>query len=395
MPRHILFLCHPDHGHVIPSLAVVTELAGRGHRVSYLTAPSMVEIVSGAGATAATYPSRYRETVQGSAAEDPGFLIDLLLSESAAMVSAALELPEPPDVVVYDTSVLFAGRVLAHRLGVPAVQHIPVFASNEHFSYLKAAYNPDAPAAFSRPAAPPSWMERALGRFGELCAQHGVDVPAAQLWFDVPPCNLVTSPREFQYAGDTFDDRFVFVGPCVADRSFLGTWTPPETDLPIVLISLGAVFTGHPDFFADCIAAIRDEPVHAVLSVADALDPATLGELPPNVEVHRFVPHTAVLEHAALCVSHGGMGTVLEALRSGTPVIGVPWSSLDGPAVRRTAELGAGTVLDPATLTAEILGKEIVRVLAEPTYTERAAGLATAIAAAGGAVRAADEIERR
>ncbi|MGX7825637.1 macrolide family glycosyltransferase [Actinokineospora sp. 24-640] len=391
MQRHFLFLCHPDHGHVIPNLAMVTELVRRGHRVTYLTAASMAGIVTDAGATAVTYESRYRDADFHKVAEDPGYLMDLLLDESAAMLATPVE---KPDVVVYDTSILFAGRVLARKLGVPAVQVIPVFASNEHFSYLNAMYNPDSPAT-EKPAEPPAWVMSTMQRIGGLLAEHGVAASPPELWFEVPPLSLVTVPREFQYAGETFDERFAFVGPCVGDRGFLGSWSPPSSGLPVVLVSLGAVFNEHADFFRTCVEAFRGQPWHAVMTVADGLDPAELGELPPNVEVHRFVPHVAVLEHASLCVTHAGMGTAMEALRAGVPMVCVPTSALDRPTAKRVTDLGLGAALDPNSLSGDDLVAAITAVMGDPATAANATAMAAAIADAGGAGRAADEIERR
>ena len=39
--------------------------------------------------------------------------------------------------------------------------------------------------------------------------------------------------------GDTFDERFAFVGPCLTERPFQGTWAPPG-DAPVVLSTINA-----------------------------------------------------------------------------------------------------------------------------------------------------------
>ncbi|MFD7656295.1 macrolide family glycosyltransferase [Actinosynnema sp. NPDC059797] len=399
MSRHFLFLCHPDHGHVIPNLAVVTELAERGHRVTYLTAPSMAEVVTDAGATAVTYPSRYRDADFALVANDPGYLMGVLLDESEAMLATATaELGDDrPDCVVYDTSVLYAGRVLARHWDVPAVQVIPVFASNEHFSFLNAMYNPESSAgrpAPQRPGEMPGWVGATMARIGALCARYGVDAAPHEVWFEVPPLSLVTVPREFQYAGDTFDERFAFVGPCVGDRGFLGSWEPPADGLPVVLVSLGAVFNQDEGFFRTCVEAFRGRPWHAVMTTGGGVDRAALGDLPPNVEVHDFVPHVTVLDHAALCVTHAGMGTVMEALRSGTPMVCVPGAALDRPTGWRVRELGLGTVLDPAELTPDALVDAITTVLGDPGIAARSDLMRKAVAEAGGTTRATDEVEQ-
>lgn len=393
---HFLFLCHPDHGHVIPNLAAVTELVSRGHRVTYLTAPSMAEIAEGAGATVVTYDSRYRDADFAQLSADPGYLMRTLLDESAAMLATAVAEIERPDMVVYDTSILYAGRILARRWDVPSTQFLPVFASNEHFSFLNAMYNPRSSAgepAAEKPKEMPAWVGETMARIGALCAEHGVEAAPHEVWFEVPPLSVVSVPREFQFAGDTFDDRFAFVGPCVGDRGFLGDWTAPDTDLPVVLVSLGAVFNEDPEFFRTCVDAFRGQPWHAVMTLG-GLDPDTLGDLPSNVEAHRWVPHVAVLERAAVCVTHAGMGTVMEALRAGVPMVALPDSPLDRPTGWRVEELGLGVLLDRETVTADEIAAAIGKVVADQDVAARAGLMRTAVAESGGTVRAADEIER-
>ncbi|WP_277209542.1 macrolide family glycosyltransferase [Isoptericola croceus] len=396
---HLLFLCHPDHGHVIPNLAMVTELVARGHRVTYLTSPSMAELVTSAGAELLPYPSRYRDADFTLMENDPGYLMELLVDEGEAMLATATrELPEPPDLVVYDTSMLYAGRILAPHWNRPAVQVIPVFASNEHFSFLNAMYNPrsveNEKPAVERPAAPPAWVGATMRRIDALRTEYGVQAPPQEIWFAVPPLSVVTVPREFQYAGDTFDERFVFVGPCVGDRGFLGDWEPPTTDLPVVLVSLGAVFNEHAEFFRTCVQAFRGRPWHAVMTLGEGMDPDALGPLPDNVEVHRWVPHVAVLSRASLCLTHAGMGTVMEALRAGVPMVAAPSAALDRPTAWRLRDLGLGTVLDPAGMTAEDIVSAIAQVLDDPGMRERSARMRDAVADAGGSARAADAIEQ-
>ncbi|MDG4765614.1 glycosyltransferase [Solwaraspora sp. WMMD406] len=388
-------MSHPDHGHVIPNVAVVTELVDRGHRVTYLTGAQTASIAESAGATVLRYDSRYKRADFTSVANDPRYLLNLLLDESTEMLRTAdNELgADRPDLVVYDTSILYAGRILARKWQLPAVQLIPMFASNESFSYLSAIYSGDGAPAAGGPPSPPPWLAEIMGRIGALSASHGVRVAPQELWWGVQDLSLVNIPREFQYAGDTFDDRFVFVGPCVGRRDFLGDWKPPTDELPVVLISLGAVFNGHPDFFRTCVEAFTGAPWHAVMTVADGIDPDELGPLPSNVEVHRWVPHLTVLEHASVAVTHGGMGTVMEALLSGTPMVVVPTSAIDAVTARRLDELDLGRTLGQQELTARRLLELIAEVTASPAIQDATRRMRQHVQAAGGARRAADELE--
>ena len=54
------------------------------------------------------------------------------------------------------------------------------------------------------------------------------------------------------------------------------------------------------------------------------VSPPSLGELPDNVHVERFVAQSAVLPLVDLIVHHGGTGTVLSALEVGLPQLLLP-----------------------------------------------------------------------
>ncbi|WP_246645971.1 macrolide family glycosyltransferase [Nonomuraea ceibae] len=392
MTGRFLFMCQPDHGHVIPGLAVAAELVRRGNQVTYLTSPAMAGLVTGAGATLLPYESIYRDVDLRKLEDDPLGLLSLFLDESAAMLAAAG--PEHrPDVIVYDVSVLHAGRVLARKWDVPATQFIPVFAANEHFSFLTAVYAEDGGGGPGPEL--PGWVDGMLARTRDLAAAHGVTADPAELWWQVQDSNVVALPRAFQYAGDTFDERFAFVGPCLDERRFLTGWQPPGDGLPIALLSFGTVLTSRPELVRTCVRAFAELPWRTVVTLGDGLDPAELGPLPPTVEAHRWVSHLDVLRHARVAVTQGGMGTAMEALHWGRPAVVVPATAIDRVSARRIAELGLGRTLDPAALTPGQLVETVLDAAADETMHRAAAAMRREIAAAGGTARAADVLESR
>ncbi|BFO16823.1 glycosyltransferase [Streptomyces sp. KM77-8] len=330
MPQHFLFLVIPDHGHILPNLAVVEELTRRGHRVTFVTGEEVSEPVGAAGATVLPYASEYRSLNHfESVNEDLGSrMLTLLIDESAAMlraVEAALE-GDRPDVVVYDFATSHAGRILERKWGLPAVQLCPAFAQNEKFSFASGFDESDT-GGVADYAAPPVMVEA----INSLVAEHGLDVPFHEFFLSIAGSNLVFLPKEFQIHGESFDERFSFVGPCISDRSFLGEWQPPASGLPVVLVSLGATFKDVTGFFDAGMKAFADAPFHVVLTLGSGMDPAELGELPANIEAHRWVSHVAVLEHAKAFVTHGGMGSVMDSLSASVPMVVVPHSPSTAP----------------------------------------------------------------
>lgn len=392
MAQHFLFMSLPDHGHIFPNLAVIQELVRRGHRVTFITGAVMAERLEAAGATVLPYESRYAGIDKvDSVNEARGTrMLILAVEEAAEMVRVAEPLiaADRPDVVGYDVATSYAGKVLELKYGLPALQLSPIFVQNESFSFASAFADDDEKLEgdMSDMAA---WMAKVV----ELTTAHGLDVPFDEFFMSVPQLTIVYLPKEFQTGGETFADSYSFVGPCIGDRSFLGQWRPPADGLPVVLVSLGSIFNEYTGFFRTCIEAFAGAPVHVVMTVGAGLDPADLGPLPANVEVHRWVSHLAVLAHAKAFVTHGGMGSVMEALDAAVPMLVVPLGPLDRPTAKRVVELGLGRMLKPATVTADLLRYTLLELLGDESGRDAAAQMQRHVRNAGGTIRAADEIE--
>ncbi|MFF4349409.1 macrolide family glycosyltransferase [Streptomyces sp. NPDC001530] len=390
---HFLFMALPDRGHVYPHLAVVDELINRGHQVTYVTGPGMVEAVEATGATVVVYDSQFErlDLLELAATEGSDVFLSLFIDEGAAMIKVAEEHlgRERADVVAYDMFVLAAGRALARKWKVPAIRLTPVFASNDVFSVF-----PTIETDSDEPVEVPPGFEVPMAKGAALLRSQGIDDSIERFSAEIEAFNLVALPREFQFAGESFDERFVFTGPCLGDRAFLGEWKPSDDGLPVVLVSLGTVFNGQPEFFRACVEAFTGAPWHVVMTVGDGIDPADLGALPPNIEVHRWVPHLAVLEHAEVAVTHGGMGSVMEALYCGRPVVAVPCNSDVELQVQRITELGLGGVLSHEELTPEGLRRLVTRLAEDEAVLAAVRAMRDHIHNAGGTQRAADEIEK-
>ncbi|HEV7808077.1 MAG TPA: hypothetical protein VGO80_19850 [Solirubrobacteraceae bacterium] len=142
---------------------------------------------------------------------------------------------------------------------------------------------PPADAAF--PDAVRAWLadERFDGDFAELMT---------------PRRALVVPPREFHPRPDTVGSQCTFVGPMLGDRGFQGTWTAPEGDRPVLLVSFGSAFTDRPDAYRAVIEAFADGAWHVVLCIGRHVDRAVLGDVPETIGVHRSIPQLDVLSKA-------------------------------------------------------------------------------------------------
>lgn len=384
-----LLLTGPHAGNVLPILPLVTELTGRGHRVTQASIGDFADLVTQAGASVLRYESAVASLnpAEVFAADDDGALPHMLYLEENLQIlraaEAAFEGP-PPDVVVYEDFAFIAGQLLAHRWKRPAVRISVGFATNHAYSYYE-----DMERDSGIPG--PLTLQRFRAALADLLEARGVDLSPEGFWYRVEDRNLVFIPRAFQFAGGTFDERFSFVGPCLGEHRG-GRWTPPG-DRPVVLVSLGTSFNDHPELFRDCADAFAGSRFHVVMTIGDRIDPAALEPLPPNVEAHGWLSHVAVLQHAQLCVTHGGMGTVMQSLHWGRPMVVIPHHAFECvPMARRVDELGLGRHVDAEPLeTAHV--RDAVEQLADDAATlARVREMQRQIGSAGGAARAADAV---
>ena len=108
------------------------------------------------------------------------------------------------------------------------------------------------------------------------------------------------------------------------------------------------------------------------------LDPS---EVSPTANVHvvRSAPHTPILEHASLVITHCGHGTTLKALAAGLPLLCIPMGRDQNDTAARVLNQGAGIRLSPKA-SAKRIGNAVDRLLADPTYAAEAQRMAAAIA---------------
>ena len=382
--RHIAFFNTPATGHLTPTLGVVEELVRRGHRVTYAATEDFAAAVAATGATVLPYESTV-EPRRGIAPGAEDWMARCLfggLREGMAVapVFDAHFSDDPPDLVAYDGFVRFMGEILASRWKRPGVIFYPAAIFGQSITPAEVGNE----EKFDQ-------LRTELQRFA---AMNDVAGPSFlhQLTGDPRALKIFFLPPEFRYPGDPLDDGHVYVGPSFREQDFQGEWRPPESGHPVVLISLGTSFNEQPEFFRTCAEAFADQPWHVVLALGPDVDPAELGSMPANVEVHGWVPMQAVLEHARVHVCHGGVGTVMHSLYAGTPLIAVSQAGPSDLLADQVRAFGVGRTLRPSEITGERVLEEVAELAADDAVRRNVLEMSRRLHEAGGARRAADEI---
>lgn len=404
MPKILVFNI-PGHGHVNPTLPVVRELVDRGEQVVYYLTD---EFEAKIGRTGAVFrrldmPDRWdppsdmnrggRANLSGAPQIMAAFFPQMM-ARSLRMVPELIDRvrAEDADYVIYDHMCLW-GRVLAELLGLPAVTFRPSYALNEHSPLARRI------SSIFQEQLPPPAVE-AMNDFQDLSRQlqdrYGLaPLHLTDLFTHGEALNIVALPREFQPDSDTFDERYVFVGPSISPRGDASGFPLDRLSRrPTLYISLGTVFNANPEFFAACFDAFANSQWQVVLSVGTRVEPSDIGQAPENFLVRPHVPQLEVLEHTDVFVTHGGMNSVMEAIYYGVPMVVVPQQPEQATTAARVTELDLGIGLEPVQVTAEELRNAVATIDGDPGYRSRIAHMQKAARDAGGYLRAADVIQQ-
>jgi len=382
----IFFFSIPAHGHVNPTLPVVRELSARGHRVIYYETEEFKAKIEAAGAefiSIEPYMPPAPKNIDRIAGKDFAALIEMIAETTLSLDRRIADdiARERPALIIGD-SVCFWGRLLARKYSIPFVCSTTTFAFNSH----TAKRMKQSPAEIIRMILGMPRIERSMQRLRD----HGYPVGSFTdvIGNDAKTDTIVYTSRRFQPEAHTFGESYAFVGPSVAAR-----YPRKQHARPLVYISLGTVLHNAPQFYRRCILALKDIDCDAVISIGHAVDPASLGQLPQNVQVFPRVNQLEVLASADVFLTHCGMNSVSESLLCGVPMVLYPQHSEEEAIAGRVEELGAGLRLKRAT--AKEIRRALETVLADRHYSAAAQAIAQDFAQCGGAKDAADFIEAR
>ncbi|MFD5720314.1 macrolide-inactivating glycosyltransferase [Streptomyces sp. NPDC127036] len=388
-PAHIAMFSIAAHGHVNPSIEVIRELVARGHRVTYAVPPAFADKVAETGAEPklwnSTLPTDDDPDAWGTELIDhiEPFLADALQAEPQL---AAAYAGDEPDLVLYDITA-YPARVLAHRWGVPLVQLSPSMVAWE-------GYDEEVGKPLFEPLKETPRGKAFYETFAGWIAGNGMDLSVEDFMGRPDRC-LVLMPRALQPNADRVDkERYTFVGACQGDRSAQGEWRRPAGAGRVLLVSLGSSFTKQPAFYRACAEAFGDLPDwHVVLQIGTFVDPAELGELPDNVEVHSWVPQLSVLRQADAFITHAGSGGSQEGLATATPMVAVPQAADQFGNADMLQALGVARHLPAAEASAAALREAVLAVADDPAVARRLKEIQEGMAGEGGAGKAADLVE--
>ncbi len=185
-------------------------------------------------------------------------------------------------------------------------------------------------------------------------------------------CSPLLAPRQPDWpaqtvvTGFTFYDQHEGTGMPADLAEFLAVGPPP------IVFTLGsaAVMDAGP-FYKQSALAAKTLGRRAVLLVGK--DPRNRAySLPNGVAAFDYAPFSELFPRAAAIVHQGGIGTTAQALRSGRPMIVVPYAHDQPDNAERVKRLGVSRTIPRNRYNAGRVANELRHLLKTPGYAEKA-----------------------
>ena len=376
----------PAHGHTNPMLPVVSELVKRGNEVRFYSFNQFEEKIKASGAefiSCDEFLGQLTEKEENNLKKVSTTEMSIQDLRITVNMNDFLgkEFSEFRPDVVYTDSVCFWGKLNAMKHKVPMVVSTSTFAFNQLSSqYMKNSPAELADMIFGLPKI--SKELKKLEPYG-----YKVKGVLSLVQSDNNTDSVVYTTKKLQPYSESFSEHYAFVGPSVYSKKL------PEKNPnhPLVYISMGTVINDRPDFYRNCIAALKDMNADVIISCGNAINTDSLGDIPKNISVYPYVNQLDVLAKADVFITHCGMNSVSESLYMATPMVLYPQTGEQFAVARRAAELNAGLMLKDDS--AEGISKAVSEILNNNKYSQGASECSEDFRKASGAIGAADFIE--
>lgn len=364
-----LFATQPGHGHLNPMVPYASALRDAGHDVRFATAPSFCEAVQRLGFDAApvgidftwervtdAFPDMIAAAAQGPSHVNERALRIVWEDWTPAMLDDMLALIHDwrPQLIVREAAE--TGAMLAGQAA-----DVPVACASWGAPMLDSAWERHMPLDIT-------WDGYARG-----AQRLGVD-PDARAAMRAELL-LSTLPSSWMQAGDAqLDEVRLFRAP-PQDRAAGSKLSPELAQLTMqrfIYATLGTVHNSRHGLRKAMLAALADLPVDVLFTTGPGIDLDRVRVPGENITLESFVPQSLIVPHAALLVSHAGLGTIIGALYAGVPMVLISLATDHPINAERAVTLGLARALDSSECQPELLRETILAALADETMRHRA-----------------------
>jgi UDP:flavonoid glycosyltransferase YjiC (YdhE family) len=327
-----LFVLWEGGGNVPPILALARQMVQRGHRILVISDPCNEPEAIAAGCEFFSYttaPHRYSKSADTTLLKDYAagntikgfrmFLDEIACGPALNYARDVLEVLNNKKVdVVVVSEALFGGCFAAEVKNIPCIMLIP------------------GTLTFPAPGMPPPGMLPKKGLAGKLMdkitlivfnklSAHGLPafnnarkelglVPVDNIInyvYSFPKRVLVMTSPDFEFPA-LFPANVRITGALLDDPYVDQTEEIilPNIEENTILIGFSTTYQNQEQLIKNVIEAIGQTSYKAIVTLGPALQEKFIN-VPPNVKIFSFLPHSFILSKIAAVVTHAGHGTVI------------------------------------------------------------------------------------
>ena len=385
----IVFFSIPAHGHINPTLGVISELVRRGNEVwFYASNPKnrFSEKIKNTGANFVSCDpyienrnldlSKY-ERNNLDMESSIKLLVDTTLAVNDSIYREIEELK--PDCIVADSMAIW-GKHIADKLNIPFISSKTTFAFNDQSRKTMKGGISDLFKLIKSLSKTKKYIKKLQDKGYNI--KSVMDI----IKNDNDVNTIVYTSPEFQPYSETFSDKYLFAGPSLRKSR---DEIKKENDR-LIYISMGTVVKDLEEFYKNCLIALGDTRYQVIISAGEAVDINRLGCIPDNITIKKSVDQIAVLEKADAFISHCGMNSVNESLYCKVPLVMYPQTAEEEGIANRVEELKAGVFLKGTDINSILRGVE--EVIFNNEYAKNAGIISDGFKRCPGVEGAADKI---
>jgi MGT family glycosyltransferase len=374
------FLFDHQEGHLLPTFKLARRLIARGHRIEYLGIPDGGDVVRRHGFAFTPILERVfppgstrvpQEDFEGNGrvAEEAGRRYERYLGPMARgeEIDGAIRALRP-DLLVTTSFEGARALVLHYRYRLPVVLLTTWLRPGTRAEYLESLEGT---------------LVRLRNGMDELLALARQVQPSARRLSDVTAPflrmrELILCPEDLEIPDPTrVRERETFHVEASIDLDRGEEGMPPlDPARRLLYVSLGSQLewldrqAGARFLRAVLDAFIDQTGWQLVLSTRGVLNEADLPSLPPWITLSPWVPQLQILRHAAVMITHGGLGTVKECIFRGVPMVVFPMVTDQPDNARRIEHHRLGLRGDFTSMMPDEIRTLVARVDREPVFRE-------------------------
>lgn len=228
-------------------------------------------------------------------------------------------------------------------------------------------------------------------------SEMGVQMYQHWLLPNMKKANLVlhATDQAFDICPPVLPAHHQYVGPIFWEMPGRGEQSLQRKGPPWVLIAVStSPQPGDMTIVKTALKALDSMNFRVLVTLAPGHNKDELNPIPANVHVMGYTPHSKVLPHCRLVISHAGHGIVMKSMYHGIPMVLLPWGR-DQPGVAVRAErMGTTVVVPKLDCSVRTLAAAIQKIFSDPKYLERSQAVSCRFRKIDGTTEAVEHIEQ-